>query len=186
MKEVQDALGQNLYIEAMMPLVCSQLQNELSEQDMQSISHANRKVLWQVVELDEFTREAGAGTEISQEGNARLEQKLNLMLDLLGAVIETTREVPGKTKVKISSQEIEWSDLNEKLFNEGDYVKVDVFLHPYSPWPLQLTGNVKQMEETDSGIIYRIRFQNLSDFEQEQMEKLIFRHHRRMIAARKV
>jgi len=148
------------------------------------VNESNDSFLRAVSAIGEFSREIPEEDPgISQE-IARLDLKVNLLLDLVGQLIYKQLNIPEKSRVTVSGNEIEWqaSDTPEP----GLTVFVQAYIQHGTPKPLCFYGKVvSSQEDHDSGRA-RVRYVGLCGSAQSWLEKLIFRHHRREIAFKKL
>lgn len=147
------------------------------------VNESNESFLRAVSAIGSFAAEpADVGEGISQE-IARLDLKINLLLDLVSQLIYQQLEIPGRSQVTISSTEIEW--LGPNVPEPGTIVFVQVYIQHGTPKPLCFYGEViSSRQEYASGCV-RTRYLGLSGSAQSWLDKLIFRHHRRAIAFEK-
>lgn len=116
---------------------------------------------------------------ISQE-IARLDLKMNLLLDLVSQLIYQQADIPPKTEVTVSSEAIEWR--GDNIPGPGATVFVKAYIQHGTPKPLCFYGEVISDGEAFAAGIARVRYLGLSDSAQSWLDKLIFRHHRREVA----
>lgn len=114
----------------------------------------------------------------------RLEAKVNLLLELVSKLDMRTRQIPGLTEVRLAASGIEWlcQDVPPHV---GDTIWVNIFLDNRIPEAMKIAAKVLQVNQEAKGVIVRAMFESMGGTAQDQMEKMIFRHHRRMIAQSK-
>lgn len=114
----------------------------------------------------------------------RLEAKVNLLLELVSKLDMRTHQVPGLTEVRLAASGIEWL-CQDAAPNVGDAIWVNIFLDNRIPEAMRIAAKVLLVNQTAKGMIVGAIFEPMGGTEQDQMEKMIFRHHRRMIAQSK-
>jgi len=119
---------------------------------------------------------------LSQEV-ARLDLKVNLLLDLVSQLIYQQLDIPEKSEVTISSKDIRWYGSNVPA--PGAIVFVQVYIQHGTPKPLCFYGKVQSSEDQYRSGSALVSYLGLSGSAQSWLDKLIFRHHRRAIAFRK-
>ncbi len=122
------------------------------------------------------------GVGVSQE-IARLDLKINLLLDLVSQLIYQQLEFPERSLVTISSSEIAWS--SARVPEPGMVVFVQVYIQHGTPKPLCFYGRVISSAREYQAGCARVSFLGLSGSAQSWLDKLIFRHHRRAVAFEK-
>lgn len=174
--ETTAALGDALHFDGHLPLAWH-VAGEAPEQAV--ISQANTEVLRVIASLDEPT--ASPHAEDSERGQEllRLEAKLDLALDLIGQLLRREVALPAKTAVRLAATGIDWD--GAELPRPGEHVEVEVFLDERYPRPLLLHAEVTAVA---AGRVHA-RFTLVDSELQDELEKFIFRHHRRSIAHRR-
>jgi Atypical PilZ domain, cyclic di-GMP receptor len=113
----------------------------------------------------------------------RLEYKMNILLRLTAEIAVRHSALPPLQRVRLSSRALEWFAVETPA--AGSTGLLAVYINPALPQSMKvpcvvagerLEGNVRAAQ---------LRFSGLSDTVVELLEKLIFRHHRRLIAGAK-
>lgn len=145
------------------------------------VNESNEVFLRAVAAIGELPKELANEdlSEIAQE-ISRLDNKLNLLLELVGQLVYSTQDIPETSQVKINSTHIEWTD--SRLPEPGSKVFMKVYIQRGTPKPLCFYGDVvSSVDERRAGIA-RVKYSGLSGSVQDWLVKLIFRHHRRLVA----
>ena len=138
---------------------------------------SNEETLRVILSLDEHHVEASdENPEFAQEVQ-RLETKINLILELVSQVLARQLQLPEALPVRLSAHEIEWLTATAPV--PGSSVLLEIYVCTRYPRPLWLPATVQGVADG------RVRavFGDLGETVQDLIEKLIFRHHRRQIAA---
>jgi hypothetical protein len=109
----------------------------------------------------------------------RIELKINLLLDLVGQVLATSRPRPQPVPVRFNSQGVVWRSAKPPLPEAGAQGIAEIYLHDALAEPLRLPGRVTSV--TPDGHV-KVRFVPVGEPVADLLEKLCFRRHRRQIA----
>jgi hypothetical protein len=110
----------------------------------------------------------------------RLEYKVNILLRLTSELALRSSGLPPAQRVRMSSRAMEW--FGEHGLISGATGMVSVYINAALPQPLKIPCMVAGVRRVDDSIATQLRFTGLSDAVVEMVEKLIFRHHRRLVA----
>jgi hypothetical protein len=109
----------------------------------------------------------------------RLEYKVNILLRLTAELALRNSGLPPPDRVRMTPRALEWFGAQTPA--PGATGLLSVYINASLPQPVRIPGTV--MGERQDGVrVAQIRFSGLSDAVVEQLEKLIFRHHRRLVA----
>lgn len=108
----------------------------------------------------------------------RQDLKINLLLDLVGELLVKHRELPPLETIRLSAVELEFPETAYEI-KRGAKAKADLFLLPGFPRALKFYGLVEKSER--EGFL-SMAFEGLGIGVQDQLEKIIFTHHRRSVA----
>lgn len=110
----------------------------------------------------------------------RLEYKLNILLRLTAELAVRGSAMPPPQRVRLSSRGLEWfGDLAPPL---GAHGVVSAYINPALPQPFRIPFTVVGEGWMDGVRLAQLEFSGLSDSVVDLLEKLIFRHHRRLVA----
>ena len=113
----------------------------------------------------------------------RLEYKVNILLRLTAELALRSSGLPQPTRVRMSSRALEW--FGEHSARTEAPGLLSVYINSALPQPLKIPSIVAGMGNVDGASATRFRFVGLSDAVVDMLEKLIFRHHRRLVAGAK-
>lgn len=148
-----------------------------------SIAYGSQQVLRLVLSLEEQSPEPSGDAEPEHEDIARLELKLNLLIDLVGQLLAQSALIPPPVTVSMSATGLEWSGATAP--QPGACVELALYPSPRYPRPVVLPGFVDAVEPVAGGFRTRVIFPELGAPLQDALERFIFRHHRRTIAHRR-
>jgi hypothetical protein len=138
------------------------------------INHGNEQVLRSVMMLEEKP-DHDDSDPIHQELK-RQDQKLNLVLDLLSTLLVRFNAVPAARELQLTDTALSFVDPAPGL--QG-LCEMQLYIEPSLPRPLRLFGSALFDQASGSTII---SFQGLSRALVDQLDKYIFRYHRRLVA----
>jgi hypothetical protein len=112
----------------------------------------------------------------------RLDYKLNILLRLTSALAMRQSGFPERRPVKFSSSAFEW--LAEAAPEPGATGLLMLYVNPSLPQALQIPAIAHAVSHIDPPAT-QLQFTGLNESVVELIEKMIFRHHRRLVAGSK-
>jgi hypothetical protein len=113
----------------------------------------------------------------------RLEYKVNILLRLTAELALRSSGLPAAERVRMSSRALEW--FGEHAAQTEATGLLSIYINSALPQPLKIPSVVAGTGHIDGARATRFRFVGLSDSVVDMLEKLIFRHHRRLVAGAK-
>ncbi len=110
----------------------------------------------------------------------RLEYKLNILLRLTAELAVRSSALPPPQRARMSSRGFEW--FGEHAPPVGASGVVSAYINRALPQPLKIPCTVVGERRVDGVRVAQLKFHGLSDAVVDLLEKLIFRHHRRLVA----
>jgi hypothetical protein len=110
----------------------------------------------------------------------RLEYKVNILLRLVGELALRSSGLPAAQRVRMSARALEW--VGEAGPAAGATGLLSLYINPALPQPLRIPCVVAGQRIIDDSHATQLRFMGLSEAVVDMLEKLIFRHHRRLVA----
>jgi len=110
----------------------------------------------------------------------RLEYKVNILLRLTAELALRSSGLPAAERVRMSSHAVEW--FGEHARAAGDTGLLSIYINPALPQALRIPCVVAGQRIIEDSRATQLRFVGLSDAVVDMLEKLIFRHHRRLVA----
>jgi Atypical PilZ domain, cyclic di-GMP receptor len=111
----------------------------------------------------------------------RLEFKLNVLLRLTAELAVRNSALPPARRTRLSASGIEWVGADAPPVGETGILCA--YINPALPQPLKISCTVQSDRNAEDGErVAQLRFSGLSDSVVDLLEKLIFRHHRRLVA----
>ncbi len=175
-------LGSALVYTDEVPVDWSRLETEPSAGRLSTMLSNNERLLRHIASLDDIHHEtddeelAGLGP-----GLARLEFKLNILMEMVSAVLAHQITLPPRTEIRLGSSDVVWRTTGTDPA-PGERCLVRLFINSQYPHPLELIGTVVRIDAQRHEVT--MHYDRLPDALQDQLEKLIFRQHRRLISQR--
>lgn len=151
---------------------------ETTEFDPLQQSEALR-VLATVAVLEEHTRpqaEEAGGVEAEV---ARLHQKVQLLMEMVGSLIRAQLALPKAVPVRLTAAGLRWQTQTPPAL--GSLGMVELWLHPACPEPLRLPARVLAVGGEAQASV-DAAFEGLPEALTAALEKLVFLRHRRELA----
>jgi hypothetical protein len=105
---------------------------------------------------------------------------MNILLRLTAELTVRSSGLPAPQRVRLTSRALEW--FGEQTPPVGATGLLAVYINSSLPQPVKIPCAVAGERLQDGLRVAQMRFSGLSDAVVEQLEKLIFRHHRRLVA----
>jgi hypothetical protein len=174
-------LGDGLIFEELLPL--SWLPGEIPQGLVLARLNAdNQQLLGAESSLDEV-RVSEALKEESpalQHELQRLEYKLNILLRLTAEIAMRSAALPPAQKTRLGARGLEWFGAAAPAAGEAGLVHI--YINPALPQPLKFPCAVVGERSDGTLRVAQLQFREVSEGVVDLLEKLIFRHHRRLIA----
>ncbi|HEV7359097.1 MAG TPA: PilZ domain-containing protein [Steroidobacteraceae bacterium] len=113
----------------------------------------------------------------------RLEYKVNILLRLTAELALRSSGLPAAERVRMSSRGLECYGEHPAVADATGLLSI--YINSALPQPLKIPSVVAGVCVVDGARATQFRFVGLSDAMVDMLEKLIFRHHRRLIAGAK-
>lgn len=107
----------------------------------------------------------------------RMEQKMNLLLDVVGYLLAQSQSRPQPTAIRLNALGAVWLASGESLA-VGRSGVLQVYLRECLVQPLNLPAKVVLVRDDE----IHLEFDPMPDPVSDQLEKLVFRRHRRQVA----
>lgn len=171
---------------AALPLAWKRVSTLPSAEIEAQINEANNTLLAMFGVLDERVAEfKGTEPEVIQ-AIGRLDTKINLVLDLVGELLRRQLSFPKAAPCILSEQGLTWVAHAEQAPEVGELVRVDVYLKTSYPRPLRCWVEVVSRAPEGHGVKIAAHFRAMAEDVRDGLSKLIFRHHRRLIASQRI
>ena len=114
----------------------------------------------------------------------RLEYKLNILLRLTAELAARASPLPAVQTARLGAHGLEW--FGSAAPPVGGTGLLHIYINPALPQPLKIPCTVAGDRVQDQQRVAHMRFLEVSDAVVDMLEKLIFRHHRRLVAGARV
>jgi len=173
-------LYEELAFQSVLPLHWRPIANPTDRDTAAAFSDRNVRLLQAWEAMDEH----GPTEKIDESSpNAtdlmRLELKMNLLLDLVGQILASSRPRPAAVPIRFNALGVVWRSAPGPLPEAGAQGIAEIYLHDCLAEPLRLPGRVTNV--TPDGHI-KVRFLPVGEAVADLIEKLAFRRHRRQVA----
>ena len=175
-----DLFDEGLVYHADVPLTWRRLVADQSATP-EALNLNNEQTLRLLAAVEEFYPD-GAEEHSQNHEYARLELKLNLLLELVSELLAAQRSLPPSRPLRINAHGVEWNHIDGDVPQVGDHLLVEVFMSLEVPRPLRLIGKVQQVQAAADEAIVTASIEQMSETVVDLLEKFIFRRHRRSIA----
>jgi len=174
-------LGRSLAYEGRLPLAWSELASPPGNADLASLEYANLEVLRAILALEAQSSDPGEDSpEIGSQDVARLDFKLNLLLELVGQLFARHQMIPEPHPLTLMPDGMLWQAAAAPALNS--LLRIEVYGSLKYPRPLVLHGQVIEACPLTDGWAVWTAFHGLGEPVREGLERFIFIHHRRTIA----
>ncbi|MAT95194.1 MAG: hypothetical protein CME59_21695 [Halioglobus sp.] len=160
------------------------VEHSLDDDHLSMVNQSNEFFLRAVAALGTVSGELGEEEGVISAEIERLDRKINLVLDLVSQLVYKQLDIPDKCRVTISATDLVWQESNPP--GAGELLFVQAYIQHGTPKPLCFYGEVTTTEADREGGRCRVRYVGLSPSVASWLEKLIFRHHRREVAFRRL
>lgn len=113
----------------------------------------------------------------------RLEFKINILLRLTAEIAVRDNALPPAERVRLSSHALEW--YGERAPAADGSGMLALYVNPAMPQSIKIPCVAERRVAVDNTRATQLRFVGLSEAVVHLLDKLIFRHHRRLIAGAK-
>ena len=110
----------------------------------------------------------------------RLEYKVNILLRLTAELALRNSGLPPPQRIRLTSRALEW--FSEQRLAVDSTGLLAVYINSALPQPVKIPCVVVGERVQDEMRAVQMRYTGMSDAVAEQLDKLIFRHHRRLVA----
>ena len=174
-------LSRGLAYEGRLPLAWSELASLPSDAELAGLEYANLEILRAIFTLESQSSDPSEDSpEIDSQDVARLDFKLNLLLELVGQLFARHQMIPEPHSLTLMPEGLFWQAAAAPALNS--LLRIEVYGSLKYPRPLVLHGQVIEVNPLIDGWAIGTAFHGLGELVQENLERFIFIHHRRTIA----
>lgn len=147
------------------------------------INYENQQVLVADASLDDQRTHADKKNDEEHElaeDLQRVEFKVNVLIQLVAQLLNREAALPPVRSFRLHAYGIDWLVAGEEALPGVGLVSLHASRH--FPQPLKLPGRIVGMHSDAEGRWVRFAFEGLTPSVVEMLERLVFRHHRRLVA----
>lgn len=177
-------LGEGLIFEEVLPLAW--MPGELPQgPQLARLNADNHQLLTAESTLDEVR----ISEALKEESPAlvhelqRLEYKLNILLRLTADLAARSSPLPDAQTARLGERGLEWFGPAAPAVGASGLLLI--YINPGLPQPLKIPSVVASERSHNGERVAQLQFRDLSTAVIDMLEKLIFRHHRRLVAGAK-
>ncbi|NOX76529.1 MAG: hypothetical protein GXP17_07960 [Gammaproteobacteria bacterium] len=153
------------------------------EAALRRYSEENSRLIQAFNVLDEHPQEAEDSLEGVLPENRRLEAKLDFLMSMLGEMLAAQAHMPEPRPIIMGAAYLHIGGEQQSVGPQGgELLVLRLFLDARFPKPLQLPGVVSGEGEMLADDGFTVRFLGISEVLRDELEKQVFRHHRRAVA----
>lgn len=176
--ELTEALSDGIKFQAMAPVDWCAVKSLPVANIQSQVASANLRLLNALNVLEDVPQDFEKTSQNVTE-STQLDAKLDLILGMLGELLHQQAKIPDIAPVTLSAHVLVVADIKTAtLPRSGDLLCVRLFLDTRYPQALVLYGTVGELMEAG----FSLDLCHVGESVQEQLDKLIFRQHRRAIA----
>ena len=179
-KESPDTQHPRPTYEDKLPLEWQVIENKPATDELVKINSDNEEILKVIYSLDEHHIEKEDITDALAQHLTQLDTKMNFLMDMVGQLLLNSMSLPLNKEITVYSTSIVWLDQQPPAVD--DYIHIKLYLKAKYPKPIILPAIVKSVIQANGQYKVSCNFEQLSGAVEECLEKLIFRHHRRIVA----
>ncbi len=180
-EDLISSTGKGLVYEDRIPLRWKILQSPLPPARQSQLDQQNEEMLAFIATLEEHKGDvADDEHDAYRQELQRVEHKVNLLLDMVGQLLARQTDMPESVPVRLGPGAIEWHAADAPA--EGHRLLLEIFISQQYPKPLVFVGQVREVEPQDHAMRIVAEFEEGGESVTHALEKLIFRHHRRLVA----
>ena len=126
--------------------------------------------------------EPGEQSEVKDPELARLHEKLDSVLEMMGRLMEVHYPAPQPAQIRLSRMGMSWRSPAATAPPMGERGVLELHLHPRLMQPLLLPAHVCGVDVLGAEVEVNIAFEPLPEPVESALERHVFRRHRRSIS----
>ncbi len=182
-ERASDPFFDGLVYDDLVPVVWTYLDSQPRDEQLISANDANTQLLRLITSLSDRLPEQGDDNVEYNTELERLDLKLNVLLDIAGQLIRDQLKLPSGDPISLGHNGLEW--WVEQAPETGRLISLKLYIDSVVSRPLQFFGVVRINDKraaVDGRTPVRVKYMGLGRVLEDELEKFIFRHHRKRIA----
>lgn len=152
----------------------------LSEMTSVASLRRNNLLTFSLLETLSDPQFAGHEPHHSSSELQRIENKLNLLIDMLSKLSGQSQQPRALIPLRLSCKGVEWQ--SDAAPDDAASLLLEIYPDPEMQHALKIIARVVSVTEHEDRYLVRTRFTSLDEIERNCLEKWVFAHHRRMVA----
>jgi hypothetical protein len=181
-QDCEDPFKDHLVCYQQISLRWRKLNEPLSDGQYFRIQNDNIKLLEVLVSGEDVGDAEQSMDKDSMKEVKKLDAKLNLLMGWIGQMLLQQQAVPPPQTICLSSIGLQFSCDDVKELAENDNLYLEMFLESRYPQAFVTVAKVIQVKSRDGGDEVLVRFEDLSEQNQQWLDKYVFQLHRRQVA----
>jgi len=151
------------------------------EMELSELKFANMDVLRTLLSLETYSSEISDELpEVDTQQVARLEFKLNLLLELVGQLLAQQQLIPAVHPLTLTPATVCWQD--NVAPTQNSLLRIELYCSMHYPRPLILHGRAVELTHQNAGWLVAAEFEALGETVRDGLERFIFIQHRRAVS----
>jgi hypothetical protein len=180
--DFEDPLRDHLVCCTQISLRWRKLNQPLSDGQYYSFQNDNIKLMEVIVSGEDAGDVETSLDKDSMKEIKKLDAKLNLLMGWIGQMMLQQQTVPPPQTVCLSSSGLQFPWGDAKDLAENDNLYLEMFLESHYPQAFVTLAKVIQIKPQPEGDEVLVRFWDLSEQNQQWLDKYVFQLHRRQVA----
>jgi len=169
-----------LRCETLVPFNWISMDESVLKSQQRALHSENAHALRSILTLEHCVTEPGDDDHGVLSEIQRLDQKINLVLELLGQLVISDSHVPDPRMLELSVVSAAWGVDDADISLPGFGV-LKAWLNPGIPLAVQLPAVIESQAGNENSPRLRARFLQMPEPVQDGLERLVFIYHRRQI-----
>lgn len=178
-----------IFYEGNIPLGLKFLSTAPSPQEQMHLAHQNCQILQALLSMDPMIYDADDESDLAVHELVRLDNKLNLLLGMVGKLLAQVVQMPASVTACIGAGamqfELSGGQQESIASHAGESVMLEIFFNPQLLGAVNLIVDLKLKQGAGAVVTAVANYQYMDTKVLELLEKYIFRQHRRAIAQAK-
>lgn len=180
---------EGIFYEDSVPLEWRFLSSLPTPTEQLHLTHKNCQVLQALLSMDSMIHESDDEVDPSTHELVRLDNKLNLLLGMVGKLLAQTLQMPDPVTVCIGASAMQFELSAEQVdilaAHPGQAVMLEIYFNSQLPEVVNLCAELSVKSDTHAVAVALAKYRDMEPKVLELLEKYIFRQHRRSIAQSK-
>ena len=183
----EDPIKHQLVCCQCIPMRLRKLERPLSDAQLLYMHSDNAKLMEVLVGSEDAAWDSEQAMDKDTMKEIRkLDAKLNLLMGWMGNLLLQQMNLPQAQNVSLSTQGLQFlmtkNSGSDDLLRENDNLYMELFLEPRYPQAFTALAKVFRIDNTSLGADVTVKFKELSEQNQQWLDRYVFQLHRRQVA----